>query len=421
MHLTGSSTSHRLNSLKPQNGSVPFGVSGVSLSGQKLGSVSLFQTKFGQNTTDPVEDAGQDLTLLMNAASELKRLLDPVQAEPGVMDAVVQQLLGGSGRVGELLQTALKAFQKNLPQTRKIEIKRNPNTSALESIDITSGNVTTKLKKRLNIFSSESLSFQDYLKHPSVLGGEKKLLLAVSGFTIPPCKYLMNNPTLNEVMMAMETDEERLAFSEQFYVEAVKDYLNDVFKKLKADHPNITEDIAFVYGVSKKGVDRAVEEFCAENRIKLIGVTCFDWASDIPDEAGKPPVYLVQNPFAFRQVFLEESDQLIVMGGRHYAAPTKESLKSVTHSRNPVMPVDILAMQGVKVPPIVLSEADRSTYAVENAAALLKASDETNPAFYPEVTEGMNSDNDSFEVFALHQILKRRLERFEVLKKVMKK
>jgi hypothetical protein len=383
-----------------------------------------FQTsilRFGNDSPSPTEKGGQDLTPLLKAASELKQLLEPLQAEPGVIEALVKQLLGGGGRIGELLKTGITAFQQNLPKTRKLEIHRDPNTQALKSIDITSGNVTTSLKKRLNIFSSESMSFQDYLKHPSVLGGEKKLLLAVSGFTIPPCKYLMNNPTLNEVMMAMETDEERLAFSEQFYVEAVKDYLNDVFQKLKADHPKIAEDIAFVYGVSKKGVDRAVEEFCAENRIKLIGVTCFDWARDIPDEANKPPVYLVQNPFAFRQIFLEESDQLIVMGGRHYAAPTKESLKSVTHSRNPVMPVDILAMQGVKVPPIVLSEADRSTYAVENAAALLKASDETNPAFYPEVTEGMNADNDTFEVFALTQILKRRLERFEVIKKVIKK
>jgi hypothetical protein len=230
----------------------------------------------------------------------------------------------------------------------------------------------------------------------------------------------MNNPTLNELMITMDSDDERLAFSERFYVEAVKDYLNNVFQKLKADHPKIVEDIAFVYGVSNKGVDRAVEEFCTENRIKLIGVTCFDWARHIPDEAAKPPVYLVQNPFAFRQIFLEATDQLIVMGGRHYAAPTNENLQSVTRSRNPAMPVDILAMQGVKVPPIVLSDSDRSTYAVENAAALLKADEATNPAYFPEVRDCINADNDPFEVFALTQILKRRLEVFEVLKKAKK-
>jgi hypothetical protein len=141
-------------------------------------------------------------------------------------------------------------------------------------------------------------------------------------------------------------------------------------KRLKKKF-NPIRDLGFIYGVNEKGVDAGVYNFCHDYKIPIAGITCFPWMNGIPDEAGKPPVYIAKDRNEFKKLMSELPHNIIVTGGRGYANVSKDN-QALSDKRIPVDVVEAYTYDHISIPAVVEEKGSVDT-SVENAAALIKA------------------------------------------------
>lgn len=351
-------------------------------------------------------------------AQQLHALASPPETPgtaPRVIPAMAQALVRLNPSLAAQLQGALAQGLAGQVKQGSLERLTQPN-----QLKIRYGEKETVLKNRLNLFTQDQLSIEAFLKHPAVFGNKKLHLIACTGWTQPPVEALMTHPRLKAAMKDLSPLEQQ-QFAERYYEIVVTEYLNRVLARLKEDDPQVNEKLAFLTGVSNQGIDRAVEEFCEKNRIRYAGVTCYQWAPYIADTGGKPPVYLVENPEVFRKIMLEQTEQLLVLGGRKSLFPVHHTLPNTPQpiqTKTQVLPLDILSMYGVDIPAIQPTVADPSAYQVENMAAMMNLNPALNLRNHPVVKAAVNADSDPFEVFALVQLLKQPLQHLGILQKV---
>lgn len=361
--------------------------------------------------------AGSKSTTLLTPADITQRALDFYQAlktaeqTPGSFSQAIETLLNGDTGLATQITKAIRGFQDKINQQRSCESVAG-GAGVARGLKITSGSLEKVFVSRTNFFPSDKFAFDDFKKHKSVFGERGRVVVALTGWTKPPAHYLRQDPKLAE-MMDQLPEAQRPAFAEKYYVELIKDYLEQVLNRLREAGCS-SDDLAFLYGVTPQGVDRAVEEFCEKNRIRYAGVTCYDWVPYIDDVPGKRPIYLAKDPKEFGTLMSDCSDKVVVVGGRAFAATVTKSGEKVGRGPNPIVPIDLLEMQNIKVPAVVVSDLDRSSSEVENAAAVLKGSRDTNPACWPEIQEASNPHNDPFEVVVLTQVLKKAIKKMQL-------
>lgn len=332
----------------------------------------------------------------------------------------LEAIVNGDSGVIKQIRKALKVIESDLNANHDIEKFYDKEENKFK-VKIHRGSIETTFENRTDIYSYKECSFEDFLAKPAVLGANnKKIIVSLTGWTKPPAIFLANSSNLTVAGLFKNKPEEKWqSIAEAYYVQLVKRHLSEVFNELKAEGCNI-QDIVLQYGVTPQGIDRAVEEFCAENQIKCVGVTCFDWATFLNKEnsdiVGKPPIYIAKNPKEFGLI-MGGSDKIIIAGGRSFASTVTEDLKEV--GKGKLIPVDLLnEFAQIKVPGIVLSQDDMMTAEILNASDTLLSNPKTNPANYPEVFSKLNTKNLRQSVFWTVQILKSALENLQLIKKI---
>lgn len=389
-------------------GAFPLSYSSSAPASIRFGS----ETPAGPNS-DELPAAHQDI---LTKATDLHAALKTVDVtNPDVFRKAVDLMLNGDEGLAERLMKAIQGFRNDIALRRSCEPVHGTSGN-LVGHKIVSGSFEKVFTKRTGLFPGDKFTFDQFLTHPSVLGDKRRVVIALTGWTKPPTHYLKQNPELERKMKELPP-EQWPAFAEKFYVQVIKDYLEQVFNRLKENDKDIADKIAFIYGVTPQGVDRAIEEFCDKNRIRYAGVTCYDWAPYLDDVSGKRPLYLAKDPKEFGKIMSDCSDKVVVVGGRAFASAVTENGDKIGKGPNPVVPIDLMEMHDIVIPGVVVSELDRSSSRVENAAAVLKGNRETNPENFPEVVSAVNKDDDPKEVFILYQILRKLIKKLELVRR----
>lgn len=354
-------------------------------------------------SAEAMDQAGQDFYRAFKMAESLP---GKNPGENGIL-AFLEKMMGPDMAAGAKLRQALQKIEEmHSQQNRSCEPVRDDNQMIIGT-RIKCGVFEKIFKHRRDIQSTEQITFPDYLKKH--FGENQRIIVAFTGWTKPPAEFLQQDPILRARMNALKK-EQWPQFAEEVYVNMIKAFLRDLIASLKAQAPgfNPATDLGFIYGVTPEGVDRAVEEFCQETGIKLAGLSCYDWVKYIPDEAGKPPVFLGKDPAEFGKLMSDGSNKIVVVGGRSYAANISASGESQAEDRQKVA-IDLMAGRGINVPALALADDNRSTI-VLNAAKALKTSPGCNPEEWRDIVDfSRNSRGDSKEVFILSQVMKSAL------------
>ncbi len=356
----------------------------------------------------------EDIFARMGAAHEA---LKDAETRPDMFHDAVKALTNGGEDFIDKMMKALQAAKAQIQQTRSCELLRSEHGAEVGQ-KIRSGSFEKVFVNRRNFYPSDQVDFKSFLRDEKVFGKKQRAIIALTGWTKPPAHYLQQNEVFKEAMSLIPREKWPL-YAEKIYVRAIKEYLGAVLDRLKKAGYN-EDDVAFLYGVTPQGVDRAIEEFCEEKNVPYAGVTCYDWVPYVDDVAGKRPIYLAKDPKEFGQIMSDASDKLVVVGGRAFASTITKSGETVGKNKS-MVPIDLMQMRyGIRIPAVVISDVDRSSSEVENAAAVLNGNKETNPANWQEVQEGMTSYefDDPFEVKALVIILKKALQNIVDARKV---
>lgn len=367
---------------------------------------------FGNN--GPHTASPQEVKETADGFYRVFKAMEGMADEDGNVDSALEAFLtrafkGDHGMLAHAVRI-LRNLEAPMLSQRSCEFERDPDTNMISKVLVRSGLHTTPFEKRRNIFTENQIDFNDYLKRE--VGSENKLVIAVTGWTKPPVEFLLQDPNIKRKLEKIPK-ESWPVFAERFYVAKIKDFLADAVgiaqKELEAEGENFNPetDLAFVYGVTPEGVDRAVEEFCHERGVKAAGITCYDWAQYIPDAAGKPPVFLAKDPAEFGSLMSDASNKIVVVGGRSYAANMTMDGKDIGRPYHKV-PIDIMAAHGIDVPGVV-QDYDNRTAQVLNASKVLKTQPGGDPEQWDFVRGAHNIYNVPRDVFIFSQVLKQGL------------
>lgn len=99
------------------------------------------------------------------------------------------------------------------------------------------------------------------------------------------------------------------------YMERAKKVVKDVLEQLGRQ-----EKGAVVYGASDAGIDQIVESLCTQKPLDMpiVGITCPEFASYVPDEDHRPPVVVMNSRSQSSKLFVELLDILVITGGREH-------------------------------------------------------------------------------------------------------
>ncbi|MBY0403105.1 MAG: hypothetical protein K2X66_04345 [Cyanobacteria bacterium] len=352
----------------------------------------------------------------MDQAVDLfRRAVKQAETAPGSdspwtpLESLMAQLLNGSSSTGRKLVNALQnAMSGKLAEHSCTQETYLENNSPRVGYRVKSGMFNKVFTKR-TLLSESSLPFDAFLEKK--FGQNKRVIISMTGWTKPPVEPLLQNDYYRSQMERMPTAKWP-KYAETVYVNIIKRYLSDVIESLKEEEPdfNPATDLGILYGVTPEGVDRAVQEFCQKKSIPIVGLTCFDWAEYVPDEAGLPEVYVANTPGDFGRLMADSSNKIVVTGGRGFAANVKINGDKAKGSERRI-PVDLFkSYAGVEVPPVVAGD-DEVTAKIVNAAALAKSLGQ-NPWNFEVVERAKNGrTTDNEEVFATVHILKKELEK----------
>lgn len=356
-------------------------------------------------------------TQLRRAADQFRNAYHLAEAMPvedgnvdGPLEAFLADIVGTDGGMLAKMASILQRLREPLLRDRSLEFERDPDSNMIRKVLVKAGGHLIPFENRRNIFAAEMMPFEDYIRQE--LDPDNRVVIAVTGWTKPPVEFLLQDPILKRKLTALPR-EKWPAFAERFYVEKIKDFLEQALYIAKTEletegHAfNPATDIGFVYGVTPEGVDRAVEEFCREKGVKCAGITAYDWAGHIPDVSGRPSVYLAKDPAEFGDMMSDASNKIVVVGGRSYAANMTMDGRNVGRPYHKV-PIDIMAAHGIDVPGVV-QDHDNRTAVVINAAKVLKTEPGGNPEEWDFVRGAQNVYNAPREVFIFAQVIKQAL------------
>lgn len=340
---------------------------------------------------------------ILSRTGEFRDIIKAVEFVPERFRELVHTLIQGDTGMAERLEEAIRGFNAQIGKQRKFERLDGG------KIRIQVGKFDEAFEHRTNIYPSSEFDFDEFLNFHAVFGKKKRVLVALTGWTKPPAHYLTQDHVFRE-LLAEQPQEQWPQYSEKIYVGLIKKYLENVVTRLKEEGYN-TDDVAFLYGVTPIGVDRAIEEFCEERGIRYAGVTCYDWIPYVDDVPGKKPFFLARDPKEFAHCMANYADMVIVMGGRAYASNISESGKTLGKGANPFIAADLFAERGIQIPPAVISDLDGKTSVVENAAAVLKVNPKSSPSEQIKRLKLSNPHNDPESVVYVTHRLKQALDR----------
>jgi len=389
----------------------------------KQNNKPCFNATFKGNSFDTVSFTGKTREELIELAKETSSgikdaevLLDPDGTN--FINKFVAQIVNGDSNIINQIRNALNAAEKNLYMDSNIEkfVDKDHRTK----VKLKTGKFETVFENRTEIYSNKECSFDEFLKKPGVLGKDyNKVIVSCTGWTKPPAVFLANSNNLTVSGLFKNQPENKWqAIAEEYYVQLVKKHLSEIVTELKSQGCNV-QDLVFQYGVTPEGVDRAVEEFCHENNLKCVGVTCYDWIKYLDkkcDKIEKPPIYIAESSKQFGEI-MGGANKIIITGGRSFASIITDDQKEVVLGK--VVPVDICdEIAQIKIPGLVLKSGNITETYVLNAAKQLLSQENTNPINYPEVKGKINVKNLRPSVFWTTEVLKSALENLELAKKV---
>jgi hypothetical protein len=352
---------------------------------------------------------------LNNLADQFRRAYKQAEGMPdprdGVraLDQLMAEVLGGDGPMGRQMIDAIKRVMKGQRGERSCEPEMiNDGIRQKVGYRVRSGTLDCVFQHR-TVYSGSTLAFNQFLENK--FGKDDRVVLAFTGWTKPPVDFFRQNDYYRAQLDKLPP-EKWPAYAEMVYVDLIKLFLEETFANLKKEVPsfNPVRDLGIIYGVTAEGVDRAIQEYCLEKSIPLVGLTCYDWAEYIPDEAGLPDVYLASDSAEFGKLMADSSNKVVVTGGRAYAANVRVNGEKTEVAERRI-PVDLMkTYANIQIPPVV-EDYDNFSTAVLNAAHLSKLMPQGNPWEWDVVKRAINGrTTDNEDVFVTTQVVRQELQ-----------
>jgi hypothetical protein len=357
---------------------------------------------------------------LREISQELGIALEQLQSMPGAdnqhqspLAQFFESMLTGNASLAQVLIDTLKGLQRTSLAQHGIQTETYTRNNGAPGFGTrVKVGAFEQLFKETNLDAAGTCSFEQFLIKK--FGDRQRVIISLTGWTKPPVEPLLKSPIYGP-MMKDKPPEMQAKIAEQAYVDVIKEFLDDVTDSIRQELPHFDprHDLGIIYGVTPEGVDRAVLEFSQKAGVPIVGLTCYDWSSYIPDEASQPDVYIAENPKQFNQLMTDASNKVVVTGGRRFAAhQNKDGTPALGYDRR--IPADLInSYMGIQVPSVVPDE-DGSSGRVLNAAALAKALmrevglDLWDSKPIQDAKNGRTTDNE--DVFITTHILKRELE-----------
>jgi hypothetical protein len=378
--------------------------------------------RFGNQT--PPESEPLTPAPMTEPADLFRQALKQAESMPGSDQAglspfqqIVAQLLNGDAAFGRKLAESIHHVITGTAETRNCipetyMIGSNPR----QGYRVKSGTLDKLFQKR-NLTGGDSMAFEDFLEKK--WGKTPRVIISMTGWTKPPVDSFLENEFYARQMKKLPK-EQWPKFVETVYVNIIKQFLDDVVQNLTTELPefNPVTDLGIIYGVTPQGVDKGVQDYCLQKSIPIVGLTCYDWAEYVPDEAGLPDVYITKDPASFGRLIADSSNKIVVTGGRSFAASVKLDGKQAKGADRRIAADLLKSYAGVIIPPVVPGEDEMSAL-VTNAAALTKimGGDPWNFEVVQRAINGRHTDNP--DVFATTHILKKELEKLYQIRKMI--